>query len=135
MQWDFVYPEVKFTISRLFCCFYVCASDSVTGDGTGNVAHEVDADPTTQRELSSKSLMNSKMKLASYSEPGAGDGSENDSGFIGQVVQRLPGSGSFPVGNLPMPAVGEHALFGGQMISPTHPQGPVQYMQPQVSSI
>ena len=60
------------------------------------------------------------------------DGSEGDSGFMSHVIPRVPGSGPF---STPMSAIGEHAMFGGQMISPTHPQGPLQYMQPQVSLI
>ena len=69
----------------------------------------------------------------SYTEAGRSvDGSEVDSGYMGHIVSRLPGNGPFPVGNMP---IGEHTLFGGQMISPTHPPGPVQYMQHQVSTL
>ena len=53
----------------------------------------------------------------------SGDGGEGDSRFVGPGVPRLPhpGNGTFPVGNLPLSAVGEAGVFGGQMISPTHP--------------
>lgn len=61
-----------------------------------------------------------------------GEGNEGDSGFMGHVISRLPGSGHFPIGSLPISAIGEPALFGGQMISPTHPRGAVQYLQHQV---
>ena len=64
----------------------------------------------------------------------SGDGGEGDSRFVGPGVPRLPhpGNGTFPVGNLPLSAVGEAGVFGGQMISPTHPPEHVQYMQHQV---
>lgn len=77
--------------------------------------------------------MNSKMKVMSYSEAATpGDVNDGDSGFMDQFLPRVPGSGTFPIGNLPLSGIGDHALFSGQMISPTHPQGHIQYMQPQV---
>ena len=95
---------------------------------------DTDAESTPQREISSKLGMSSKMMLASSHSESAADG-EGDSGFMGHTLSRLPGNGTFPVGNLPLSTVGEPAMFSGQMISPTHPQGPVQYMQPQVRFI
>ena len=64
---------------------------------------------------------------------GGGDGGDSDSAFIPHLGPRLPGSGAFSVGNLPLSGIGEQNMFGGQLISPTHPQGPLQYMQPQVN--
>lgn len=95
---------------------------------------ENEAEINHQRDMASKLNVNSKMKLVSYSE--AGDGSEGDSsGFVGQVMPRMPPgnmNGSYPVGSISLSGIGDPALFGGQMISPTHPQGPVQYMQHQM---
>ena len=104
--------------------FVVCYILDPGGEGV------TDSDPNTQREASSKMGTNSRMKLMSYSE--SGDGSDGDAGFMGQVMPRLPGSVSFPVGTMPMSNMGDPALFSGQVISPTQPQGPLQYMQHQV---
>ncbi len=77
---------------------------------------------TTQRDIKPR------MRLVSYDSTPSGDGNENDSGFMNPVMSRVPGNGPFPVSS-----IGEPSLYGGQMISPTHPPGPVQYMQPQVT--
>ena len=92
------------------------------GDCGGNIVPETDSESVIPR--ASSSIM-PKMKSVAYS-----DVSEVDSGILGHVMSRMP-SGPFPMGGLPL--AGDHtAIFGGQMISPTHPQGPVHFLPPQV---
>ena len=73
-----------------------------------------------------------KVKAGSYPETSSAE--EPTSGYVGHVVQRLPGSAPFHVGNMPLSNVGDPAMYSGQMISPTHPQGPLQYMHHHVST-
>jgi ribosomal protein S27E len=73
-----------------------------------------------------------KVKMRPETSTPGDQGEEQPSGFVGHIMPRLPGGASFPVGNVPMSNIGDPAVFGGQMISPTHPQGPLQYMQHQV---
>lgn len=87
---------------------------------------ESDAESVSQREVTSKPSMNSKMKMVEGTA--STEGGEGDSRFMNQVVPRLHGNGGFHVGNLPLSAIGEPGLFSGQMISPTHPPEHVQYM-------
>ena len=69
--------------------------------------------------------MTSKMKPVPYS-----DVSEVDSGMMSHVMSRMP-NGPYTMDNLPL--AGDHTtIYGGQIISPTHPQGPVHFMPPQV---
>lgn len=98
------------------------ADPSGGGDGMEN-----DLELNAKREAAPNKFV--KLQIGSESSP-AGDGVEEpSSGFVGPVVPRLPGS--FSVGNMPLS--NDPAMFSGQLISPTHPQGPLQYMQHQVS--
>lgn len=88
------------------------------------MAHETESEAIIQRESSNMNLT-PKMKSIAYS-----DGNDVDSGMMSHVMSRMA-NGPFPVSNLPL--AGDHAaMFGGQMISPTHPQGPLQFIHPQV---
>ncbi len=90
--------------------------------GSDSFSLEGEVEAANSRESTSVN-MTPKLK---YSES-----SDVDSGMINQhqpVMSRIQ-NGPFPVGSLPL---GGDQLYSGQMISPTHPQGPVHFIPPQV---
>lgn len=100
---------------------FVIAVVVPVASNSDNFSHETDSESVNSRESAARNTT-PKMK---YSD------CEVESGMMGQQIMTRMMNGQFSVGTLPL--TGEQAaMYGGQMISPTHPQGPLQFIPSQV---